>query len=166
LFSALDKTIAILRPKRDKGFILFVLNCQSFQSSTQWYAVIQHALNGPPREKMVIVTVPDLDNLQIKVNTYREGANAVDEQGRPLLNGSPISTNDIVERCMTELRKSTRWTDVLDYWDRKYEMGLCWKRYDRIEWLNSSTDETQDDLAGSWSLQHVFPIANRVDPDL
>lgn len=158
MFSPLDKTIAVMQSKGDKGFLLFILNCQGFQSSTQWYALIRHALNGPPREKTVIVTVPDLDNLQIKVNTYREGAAAIDEDGNPLLNGNPISANDLVERCMKELQKSTRWRDVLDYWDDNFEMGLCWKRYDRIEWLRGTMDDEQDELAGSWSLQQVQPV--------
>ena len=157
LFSPLDKTIAIIHPKHNKGQIIFIFNCQSLQSSTQWYAFIRHALNGPPREKMFLVTVPDLDNLQIRVNTYRDGVASIDEQGQALVNGEPISTNDIVQRCMDELRKVSRWKDVLDYWEKNYEMGLCWKRYDRIEWLKGSTIADQDELAGSWSLKQVNP---------
>ncbi len=156
LFSPLDKTIAIHHPKRDKGFILFILNCQSLQSSTQWYAFIRLALNGPPREKMVLITIPDLDNLQIQVNTYREGPETVDDDGTALLNGHPITAKEIVGRCMDELRKEKRYADVLDYWERKFEMGLCWKRYDRIEWLTGTMKADQDELAGSWPLQHVF----------
>lgn len=158
LFSPLDKTIAIHQPERDKGLILFILNCQSLQSSTQWYAFIRLALNGPPREKMVIVTVPDLDNLQIQVNTYRDGSEAVDENGMALMNGHPITVGEIVQRCMCELRKEMKFADVLDYWERKYEMGLCWKRYDRIEWITGTMKEDQDELAGSWSLKHVTLI--------
>jgi hypothetical protein len=157
LFSPLDKTIAVIHPKHDKGQVIFIFNCQSLQSSTQWYAFIRHALNGPSCEEMFLVTVPDLDNLQIRVNTYREGATCIDEQGQALMNGEPISANDIVQRCMGELRKINRWQDVLDYWEKNYEMGLCWKRYDRIEWLNGTTITDQDDLALSWSLKQVFP---------
>lgn len=155
LYSPLDKTIAIHHPKRNKGFILFILNCQSLESSTQWYAFIRFVLNGPPREKMVIVTVPDLDDLQIQVHTYREGAEAMDEDGVASLNGHPITAKEVVERCMGELRKEKRFADVLDYWERKYEMGLCWKRYDRIEWITESMKNDEDELAGSWSLKHV-----------
>ena len=157
LFSPLDKTIAITYPNRNKGHLIFIFNCQSLQSSTQWYAFIRHALNGPPRDKMFLVTVPDLDNLQIRVNAYREGVVSTDEQGQELVNGKPISANDIVQLCMGELRKISRWNDVLDYWEKNYEMGLCWKRYDRIEWLNGTTITDQDELAGSWSLKEVYP---------
>ena len=157
LFSPLDRTIAIIHPKRDKGQIVFILNCQSLQSSTQWYAFIRHALKGPPREKMFLITVPDLDNLQIRVNTYREGVTTIDEQGQALVNGQPISANDIVRRCMDELKKVSRWKDVLEYWEENYEMGLCWKRYDRIEWLKGTTITDQDELAGSWSLNQAHP---------
>ena len=107
---------------------------------------------------MVIVTVPDLDNLQIQVNTYREGSEAVDENGMALMNGHPITVGEIVQRCMCELRKEMRFADVLDYWERKYDMGLCWKRYDRIEWITGTMKEDQDELAGSWSLKHVTPL--------
>jgi hypothetical protein len=155
LFSPLDKTIAIIHPKHDKGYILFILNCQSLQSSTQWYAFVCEALKSPSREKMILVTVPDLDNLQIRVNTYREGVTSIDGEERDVVNGTLISANDIVQRCMDELRKVDQWKDVLDYWEENYEMGLCWKIYDRIEWLKGTMDKDQDELAGSWSLKQV-----------
>jgi len=105
---------------------------------------------------MVVVTIPDLDNLQIKVNTYRGGQTFIDDQGKALVNGDPISTNDIVDRCMTELRKETRFRDVLDYWEENYQMGLCWKRYDRIEWLSGDLNPDGDELASSWSLKKAL----------
>lgn len=89
------------------------------------------------------------------MNTYREGPETVDEDGTTLLNGHPITTKEIVGRCMDELRKENRYADVLDYWERKFEMGLCWKRYDRIEWLTGTMKADQDELAGSWSLKNV-----------
>jgi hypothetical protein len=104
---------------------------------------------------MVLITVPDLDNLQIQVNTYREGPETVEDGGTALLNGHPITVTEIVERCMEELRKEKRYADVLEYWEKKFEMGLCWKRYDRIEWLTGMMKADQDELAGSWSLKHV-----------
>ena len=131
--------------------MVFIFNCQSLHSSTQWFAFIHSALQRPPLEKMVVVTVPDLDNLQIKVNIYRGGQNSIDEQGQALVNGEPISAHDIVERCMTELQKETRLQDVLNYWKQNYQMGLCWKRYDRIEWFSGEGDE----LAASWSLKEA-----------
>ena len=158
LFSPLDKTIAIIHPKRNKGYILFILNCQSFQSSTEWYSFIRHCLNGPPREKIVTITVPDLDHLPIRVNTYRDEGPSIDEEGETTFNGSPISANDIIQRCMTELRKEPRYTDVLDYWEETCGLGLCWKRYDRIEWLTGMTSPDQDELAGSWSLNKVISL--------
>src|SRR5579859_5670672 len=161
LYSPLDKTIAIYHPKRNKGFILFILNCQSLQSSSQWYTLIRLALNGPPREKMVVVTIPDLDDLQIQVNTYRDDGGVVDEDGMAVLNGHPITAKEVVKRCMDELRKETRFADVLDYWESKYEMGLCWKRYDRIEWITGSMKGDEDELAGSWSLTNVRPLFRR-----
>ena len=163
LFSPLDKTIAIIHSEGNNGQIVFIFNCQSLQSSTQWYAFIRHALNGPPHEKMFLVTIPDLDNLQIRVNTYREGVTSIDEQGQALINGNPISANDIVRRCMDELRKVAQYKDVLDYWEKNYEMGLCWKRYDRIEWLKGTMNADQDELAGSWSLKQVSPLNYRSD---
>jgi hypothetical protein len=107
---------------------------------------------------MVVVTVPDLNNLQIKVNTYSGAQTSVNDQGQALVNGEPISTNYIVERCMTELRKETRLRDVLDYWKENYQMGLCWKRYDRIEWLSGVLDPDEDELAASWSLNEAFSL--------
>jgi hypothetical protein len=156
LFSPLDKTIAIIHPKRNKGFILFILNCQSAQSSTQWYSLIRQCLNGPPRNKIVTITIPDLDNLQLRVNTYTEDSQSVDEQGQVTVNSHPLSANDIVQRCMAELRKENRYQDILDYWENTSGMGLCWKRYDRIEWLEGTSDPNTDELAGSWALNRVF----------
>jgi hypothetical protein len=159
LFSSLDKSIAITQPKakREKGYILFFFNCQSLQSSTQWYAFLHHALHGQPREKTFIITVPDLNNLQIRVNTYREGITSMDENGQSLVNGNLLSSQEIVEHCMQELRKVNEWKDILDYWDKNFEMGLCWKRYDRLEWLDTNAKSTQDELSPSISLSHVSP---------
>jgi hypothetical protein len=157
LFSTLDKTIAIITPthKEDKGWVVFIFNCQSLQSSTQWYAFIRHALDDPQIDKTLFVTVPDLDNLQIRVNTSREGVTSIDERGQALVDGNPISAIDVVQRCMAELRKAGTWDDILDYWEKNYEMGLCWKRYDRIEWLKGTCEPGQDELAGSWALKKV-----------
>ena len=155
----MDKTIAILQPKGtgENGYIIFIFNCQGLQSSTKWFAFIRQALNVDTfQERRVLVTVPDLDNLQIQVNTHREGVETVDQEGKAMVNGNLITAEDIVERCMNELRKVARWTDVLEYWEKNYEMGLCWKRYDRIEWLKGG-ESAQDELAASWSLQKVDP---------
>lgn len=146
----------MLQQNAQKGYILFIFNCQSLQSSTQWFALLRHALQESPPEKTVLVTVPDLENVQIKVNTYKSGETAVDDQGRALINGTPISANEVVKLCMAELRKQSRWADVLDYWEKNYEVGLCWKRYDRIEWITGGPKSENDELAASWSLQQVY----------
>lgn len=155
LFSPLDKTIAIVKAKDQKGYIVFIFNCQGLQPSTQWFAFLCEALGQQPRKKPILVTVPDLDNLQIQVNIYRESKTSVDDRGRTLMNDTPISANDMVKQCMNELRKVNEWKDVIDYWEKNYEIGLCWKIYDRIEWINSVMDPNQDELASSWSLRHV-----------
>ena len=155
LFSHLDKTIAVIQPKRDKGFILFIFNCQSLQSSARWYAFIRDCLTAPLPSKTIIVTVPDLDNLEIQMNTQCLAGASPGRQGQTAVDIHPISAKDIVHCCMTELRKVDRYRDVLDYWERNYEMGLCWKRYDRIEWLTGTMNRDQYELAGSWSLLNV-----------
>jgi hypothetical protein len=164
LFSPLDKTIAVITADRDKGqgLLVFIFNCQSLQSSTQWYAFIRHSLDDPQLDKMVLVTVPDLDNLQIRVKTAQNAVTSIDETGQTLLNGSPISTKGIIERCMAELRKLGTWNDVLDYWEKNYEMVLCWKRYDRIEWLKGGHQPDQDELAGTWALKKVISAKGRM----
>lgn len=164
LFSPLDKTIAIITPDRDKGqgLLVFIFNCQSLQSSTQWYAFIRHSLDDPQLDKTLLVTVPDLDNLQIRVKTAQDGVTSIDETGQTLLNGSPISAKRIIDRCMSELRKLDTWNDVLDYWEKNYEMGLCWKRYDRIEWLKGTHQPDQDELANTWALKKVIFSKDKV----
>jgi hypothetical protein len=107
---------------------------------------------------MIMVTVPDLDNLQIQVKTHREDHTSTTDQGEALVDGSFISAGTIIDRCLGELRKSSRWQDVLDYWEKNYEMGLCWKRYDRIEWVTGNMKSDNVDLAGSWSLKHVSTL--------
>jgi hypothetical protein len=156
LFSPLDKTVAIVKKKYQKGYIVFIFNCQGLQSSTQWLAFLCEALGQQSRRKTLLVTVPDLDNLQIQVNTLREGETCIDDQGRALMNGNPVSANDVVQQCMNELRKENKWKDVLTYWEKNYEMGLCWKAYDRIEWIKGAVNLNEDELATSWSLRHVF----------
>lgn len=145
----------MIQPKRDKGFILFIFNCQSLQSSARWYAFIQDSLTAPLPSKTITVTVPDLDNLQIQMNTQRLTETSASGQGQTGVDVDPTSAKEIVRCCMTELRKVDRYRDVLDHWERNYEIGLCWKRYDRIEWLTGMMNRDQYELAGSWSLRNV-----------
>jgi hypothetical protein len=156
MYSPLDKTIAIIHPRGHKGFIVFILNCQSLETAMDWYEFIRRSLTRGERHSTMMVRVPDLDGLQIQVSTCAvnvEGEEHVEEEGDEV-----VLAGEVINRCMGELRKHGRYTDVLDYWERTYKMGLCWKRYDRLEWVYSPTIQNQSSLPLSWSLAAVPPL--------
>jgi hypothetical protein len=46
-----------------------------------------------------------------------------------------VVAQQIIDRCLTQLKSMPEWEGVIDTWARHNRIGLAWKRYDRLEWI-------------------------------
>ncbi|EGD97825.1 hypothetical protein TESG_05331 [Trichophyton tonsurans CBS 112818] len=47
----------------------------------------------------------------------------------------------IIRTCMDTLAECSEWSQILDIWKKSEKMGLAWRRYDRIEWIQGGNEE-------------------------
>lgn len=61
------------------------------------------------------------------------GCNNEDNEGSTLLN---ISAEKVMNVVLNELSEITEWDDVLSKWVKSNHLRLCWKRYEKLEWID------------------------------
>lgn len=171
LYSSLDKTI-VLWCKAKKGTMLYILRPHTAHSSIEWYAFIQATLGKKPRSTAVI----NVPNLQVKLRIdLRSGSSAVDddeeedetdeldiasinEEGQIVADGVAITGEFLLKACWRSLSRDKEWATVLKDWKENERMGLCWRRYDRLEWIHGH-DAKQ--LVGQWAMEHTHELEFR-----
>ncbi|CAG8666706.1 18693_t:CDS:2, partial [Racocetra fulgida] len=125
----------------DYGMKVFIFRPKTYALSVEWYRALYNLLR-PPSIKPVPLTcdvvVPDL-NVRVRI---------------PLEDGTQafkITAEEITKTVLDELGGINEWEDVLNEWLKNGDMRLCWKRYDRIEWIvwekNDSEKDRNDLLA-------------------
>ncbi|PNS21055.1 hypothetical protein CAC42_3392 [Sphaceloma murrayae] len=143
LYSSLDKTIAICTPEAHRTKIFF-LRTRSATSSVDWFHFLRDIM-GFRRAKTIQVNIPDLSasvRLDNPFDRLIEGedldkAAAGDEEALDKgVRAQSSIAKDIIDRCLTMLAKGEEWSGVLDAWANHDHIGLCWKRYDRLEWVH------------------------------
>ncbi|KAL8686819.1 MAG: hypothetical protein Q9218_006844 [Villophora microphyllina] len=148
LYSSLDKTLVVWVPWKG-GTKIFLLRPRSPSSSVEWYTFLRHAL-GWKRSQNLQVNVPDLSvTLQvIDPFSHIEAARAAaskssgDEAAlQKTMEAEKGVANVIMQRCMSMLRGSKEWSEVLEAWSNHEKMGLAWKRYDRLEWVHGANEQ-------------------------
>ncbi|CAG8805834.1 12228_t:CDS:2, partial [Racocetra persica] len=124
LYSSVDYTIALSDPC-DYGMKVFIFRPKTYALSVEWYRAVYNLLK-PPSIKPVPLTcdvvVPDLN---VRVQIPLENRMQVFE----------ITAEEITKTVLDELGGINEWEDVLNEWLKNGDMRLCWKRYDRIEWI-------------------------------
>lgn len=178
LYSALDKTIVIWQ-KGKKLTQIFILRPKTANSSIAWYAFIQTSLKHVPRP-VALISVPNLnvklrlelappkDNRQANdsleaVSTLTEdnsprsrsdndSANSVEfnELGQIVASGVALTGEYLIDTCWRMLGGNKEWSAVLKDWRDNEKMGLCWRRYDRLEWIHG---QSARQLIGTWAMQ-------------
>ncbi|CAG8520002.1 7697_t:CDS:2 [Funneliformis mosseae] len=126
LLSAVDYTIS-LRQRSGSGMKLkvFVLNPKTIEQSVEWYRILyatlgEQSVNTMP--SLCEVYVPDFDvHVRIPLEERDQAYN--------------ITAEDITKLVLDELSGEPEWEDVLFEWLKSCDLRLCWKRYDRLEWI-------------------------------
>ncbi|KAF2222797.1 Pleckstrin homology domain-containing protein [Elsinoe ampelina] len=143
LYSSLDKTIAICLPEGPRTKIFF-LRTRSATNSVEWFHFLRQML-GLRRARTIQISIPDLSATVRLDNPFDrlvddedlERAAAGDEEAltKSVEAESSVARN-IIDRCLTMLAKGDEWSGVLEAWANHDHIGLCWKRYDRLEWVH------------------------------
>lgn len=175
LYSSLDKTIAIWQ-KSKRCTQIFILRPKTINSSIAWYAFIQTSLGLNPRS-IAVISVPNL-SLKLRLDLVQSSQSRdtnchdeaisitshddsqgdhsstksldVNEMGQIVASGVALTGEFIVDTLWHMLEGNKQWTTVLDDWKSNERMGLCWRRYDRLEWLHG---QNARELIGSWAMQ-------------
>ena len=168
LFSPSDYTILITQPVKHYTKNI-ILNPKTTSLSIEWYQALYElcpkSITGSIPCALEVV-VPDLDvKLQIPLydecNEERgECQNLKDKQEPSLLN---INAEEIMNVVLNELSDITEWSDVLNKWVNSNHLRLCWKRYERLEWIGLKEDGLQKDCFWNYLLscpQFVEQVRN------
>ncbi|ONH69855.1 Sporulation-specific protein 71 [Cyberlindnera fabianii] len=142
LYSTLDRTISLLN--EDK---VFILRCQTPTSSIRWLTFFNEVLgNHTPRS--IKVDIPNV-NISINLNflrTFFDRALVAKFDGVSLEmtdNGYRMSHQPLVQDINLKVRQkliNAGFADAVERFDRGQDIvGVCWRHYDRLEWLFAET---------------------------
>lgn len=146
LYSSLDKTIVVWVPGQSRTAI-YILQPRSSSNASEWYTFLRNIL-GWSRSSELQINVPDMGvNLLIdkpfesleNPNDVMGAADGDDEALQRTMQKEQAVAKKLVDRCMATLAKSPEWADILDVWAQD-RVGLCWKRYDRLEWIYGANE--------------------------
>ncbi|KAK4999729.1 hypothetical protein LTR66_001273 [Elasticomyces elasticus] len=165
LFSPLDKTLAIWTP-RGSRFYIYYLRPRSSANSVEWYTFLRSIL-GWHRASTLQVTIPDLRvNLRLekpfeKLESSHDLMQAAEGDVSALektLEAERAIAGQIIDQCMSILKLSTEWSDVIDTWAEHERVGLAWKRYDRLEWIHGVNERK---MYGTIAMQKTHDLELR-----
>lgn len=173
LFSSLDKSFVIWHPQ-EKGTRFVVLRPRSVLHSLEWFSYLRKIL-GWKLPKQLIINVPDL-NVKLSVSHPLQDGSSKEESavgshgsfstaGVPKLNPygayDNAASDQIVDACMASLREAFQWGDVLDSWPHYKNLGLAWRRYDRLEWIRGGNRRDMDGTV-AMNLSHQLELRPRI----
>ncbi|KAL5336119.1 Pleckstrin homology domain-containing protein [Aspergillus crustosus] len=161
LYSSLDKTIAVWNHTK-RGTNIYILRPKSTARAVEWYTFIAYTL-GRRRTSSLEINVPDLAVSLTYRNPFiqLEAANNHGQGGRDSTSVSPVNESaylSIIGGCMKMLTKRSEWSAVMKGWEEAENMGLAWKRYDRLEWVYGPNEE---EMYGSLAMQGTHEIELR-----
>lgn len=148
LFSTLDKTIVLWHPYKMGTTRIFIMRPRSAAHSVEWYTFIRKTL-GWNQPSTLFVHAPDLDVSLVLRNpfTHIEKISAQNEEDdecaiilKTMAEEKAIASG-IIKTCMNTLNECPGWTQVLGNWSKKEKMGLAWRRYDRLEWIQGANED-------------------------
>ncbi|KAL2818910.1 Pleckstrin homology domain-containing protein [Aspergillus granulosus] len=163
LYSTLDKTIAIWNRSK-RGTSIYILRPKSTTRAVEWYTFLSH-ISGRHRASSLAINVPDLAVSLIFNNPFRElevAKNQQDDEGSRANPNTAMADQSaclsIIQGCMKMLENRPEWSEVLKQWSNTENMGLAWKRYDRLEWIYGSNEE---EMYGSLAMQGTHELELR-----
>ena len=162
LFSCLDKTMVIWYPYREWTRI-FIMRTRSAAHSVEWYTFIREAL-GWHRPSTLMVHVPDLDiSLRLK-NPFAHleakqnfGQNRCAVLLETMAREQAIASG-IINTCLDTLQKCQQLSTMLDMWTKYEKIGLAWRRYDRLEWVQGANEKR---MYGAHAMREYYELELR-----
>ncbi|CAK7896059.1 prospore membrane adapter protein Spo71p [[Candida] anglica] len=138
-YSAVDKTISIAVPSKDKGMLIYILQCHDQTTSYRWLFFLSQISNHD-LDSSFHVQIPHID-LALTINIPED-----------ILGKELISKDVMMKVTRLELGYSVEYTTLLRYLKSKIitelsnigvirndtspkDLWLCFKYYDRIEWI-------------------------------
>ncbi|KIW08802.1 uncharacterized protein PV09_00736 [Verruconis gallopava] len=139
LYSSLDKSVVLWVPA-PHGTRIIILRPSTTQSGIEWFTFLRSIL-GWHRTTQLVVNIPDMSvSLRIE-NPFQDledhendGSHDEAATGRTGTKGQAVA-QQIIDRCLTQLKGMPEWEAVVDSWASQHRIGLAWKRYDRLEWI-------------------------------
>ncbi|CAG8469894.1 6378_t:CDS:2 [Paraglomus occultum] len=127
LYSSIDYTIALKRLCHHDDEI-FLFRSSTYANNFEWYREL-HRLFKRRCVKVLPLTcdvfVPDLGvNVRIPVDGYDDAYEMTAEKVKKIV--------------LQQLRVVKEWGELLDGWLGSDQVALCWKKYDRLEWICST----------------------------
>ncbi|CAG8606842.1 497_t:CDS:2 [Acaulospora morrowiae] len=124
LYSTVDYTLALIDPY-EHGTKVIILRPKTRSLSAKWYLLLRGLFPESvvkPIPSVCEVSVPDL-NVKIRI---------------PLEDGDRafrVTAEEVTKVVLDQLSGVSEWEDVLNEWMEHGDLRLCWKRYDRLEWI-------------------------------
>lgn len=168
LYSSLDKTIALwYSGKRET--VIYILRARSAYSSIRWFAFFSEIL-GARRDKDMHVRVPDLAVVVTVRVSWRKfklideyiSRNLMASNNKKAGHGAVLTARAhqyITEKALKALAENPRFKTTVDEWVKTKRVGLGWRRYDRLEWVQGFGEQ---ELHGSWALNRTHDLELRV----
>ena len=147
LFSSLDKTVVMWQPERN-GTRIFIMQPRSGADSMEWYTFLRN-IGGWYRNDTLQVIVPQLSVQLVLANPFdkleasRDAGQVADGDEEAIsktVEEEQAIAGNIVDRCMNMLQRSPQWGEIVQEWGRSHQVGLAWKRYDRLEWVHGANE--------------------------
>ncbi|KAF2752869.1 meiotically up-regulated gene 56 protein [Pseudovirgaria hyperparasitica] len=147
LFSSLDKTIVVWVPSKKGTTTFYIMQTQSSSNAVEWYTFLRNIL-GWSRAEEIQVTVPDmsvslmLQNPFERIEASRDAVRAVEGSDEAIvrtMREEQAVAGNIIQRSLAMLKHNPEWDNIMKAWEKE-RIGLCWKRYDRLEWIHGENE--------------------------
>ncbi|EPY51428.1 spore wall assembly protein [Schizosaccharomyces cryophilus OY26] len=163
IYNSFDNSLAIWSPYIKHKTFIFLLNFQCTTSAYEWIAIVSRALDFTPGPSFLIGVPAFHIHLRLSftcpnspsVVNYHANSRQRNETALHIKNAdstdkvSPqtihdtvlknweISETDFVNSCLNVLKLNPEWSQIVNQWFKTQSVGLCWRTYDRIEWITN-----------------------------
>ncbi|KAF1965800.1 meiotically up-regulated gene 56 protein [Bimuria novae-zelandiae CBS 107.79] len=149
LYSSLDKSVVVWMPV-SRGTRIFIMQARTSSSAVEWYTFLRNVM-GWRRADELQINVPDMSvslrisdpfsRLEASQNEVQESNDSDNEEAiLKTMQEEQAVARALISQCLDQLDDSPEWADILDSWVSNQRMGLCWKRYDRLEWIHGANE--------------------------
>lgn len=126
------------------------MQARTASNAVEWYTFLRNTM-GWRRTHELQINVPDLNiNLVItdpfkKLEVSQSEAQCAegdDTEGAVLktMREEQAVAENLIRECLDQLKDSPEWADVIASWIKDQRIGLAWRRYDRLEWIQGANE--------------------------